>query len=127
MIFEEFENIINEIVGEFDSYCGYYDNHDGFYIEDNFIVQKHVSNGARGGNCWGDEAQYFHNETPVQEFLPLEKILTKVAPNISYLKFREIQKLIRTDWEEDREYYGNYTNYDIYKLDIKELYDSIFA
>lgn len=127
MTYEEFEEIVRECVGKFSSYTSYYENQDAFYIQDGAIVQKHCSGGANGGNCWGGEAEGFSNDTPPQDFLPLEPILTLVKPEITYLEFRAIEKLITTDSDHDREYYGNYTNYILWKLDIEKLYDKLFS
>ena len=129
MTFEEFEKIVEESLEGLNSYAYRYmsDGGDVFEIENGFIVQTHIAGGAAGGNCWGDEAQYFTNETPPQDFLPLDKILMAAKPNISYLEYKNIERLIVEGSYGDREYYGNHTNYKTYSLDIRKLYDALFS
>lgn len=132
--FEEFIEIIYDVAlkkpGTYESlndYASTWDfGRDGFTIRDNVIIQTHVSGGARGGNCWGDSAEYFSNHKKAQPFIPLDNILKAVAPDVSYLKYKEIENLIEVGEDCDREYYGNYTSYDIYTLDIEKLYEALF-
>lgn len=126
MTYEEFLKIAEESISALPDYT-YEMDKDSFNINrDDIIVQKHISSGADGGNCWGSEAQYFSNSKSAQEFIPLDRILKAACPSISYLKYKEIQSLIKEDSYTDHEYYGNYTYYEVYKLNIKELYDWLF-
>lgn len=123
MEFEEFRKLVIKFVKEIPyDYEG-----DNFNYNETTIIQRHKTCGAEGGNCWGDDARYFSNHKSASEFLPLDSILSAVAPEIPYLKYRQITNIITEDHETDHEYYGNYTDYEIYKLDIRQLYDSIFA
>lgn len=131
--FEEFNEIVNEVAlnepgtySKLNDYASSWNKKDGFYIQDGKIIQKHISGGATGGNCWGDEAKYFSNDRNAEPFIPLDNILKSTAPDISYLKYKEIENLIVEGEDCDREYYGNYTNYDIYSLDIEKLYEALF-
>lgn len=128
MTYEEFLNIAYESVNELPEYTSHYDmDEDSFTINsEDIIIQEHVSCGASGGNCWGNDAQHFSNSKSAQEFIPLDRILKSSCPNISYLKYKEIQSMIKEDYRTDREYYGNYTEYEVYKLDIKELYNWLY-
>lgn len=128
MNYEEFKLFVNEVVDELPSYAyrSYGDGGDGFVVEDDIIIQSHVSDGAEGGNCWGDGAEYFTNTNPPQAFEPLEKILMEVKPSISYLDFRTIEKMIKESHRTESEYYGNHTSYLKFSLDIKELYKFLF-
>lgn len=126
MTYEEFEKIAEESLRGLNDYASSYSEHDGFTIDDGVIVQKHISGGASGGNCWGDDARYFRNEKSAEEFLPLDRILLAVAPEITYLKYREVQNLIVEGNDHDHEYYGNYTDYLTYSLDVRKLYDLLF-
>lgn len=125
--FEEFETIVNEVVGELPSYVSRWEGKDAFYIDGGKIIQRHLASGAEGGNCWGGEAQYFTNHEKTEEFLPLDPILKLCSPEISYLKYREITSLIKEDSESELEYYGNHRDYNLYIIDIQELYDKIFS
>lgn len=128
MTFEEFKKIVSEVafVGLKNYASSYSNGGDGFCIEDGFIIQRHFTGGAEGGNCWGGEARRFSNSTSPQPFMPLDAILKAVSPDISYLKYRDIESLIVESEECDHEYYGNYREYLIFKLDIKQLYNMMF-
>lgn len=128
MNYERFILFVTEIVDELPSYAyrSYGDGGDGFRVEDDVIIQSHVSHGAEGGNCWGDEAEYFSNDRPPEDFLPLEKILLEVNPRISYLEYKSIEKLIKEGQKSESEYYGNHTTYVTFSLDIRELYKFLF-
>lgn len=123
MTYKEFEKLVNEVTRKIP-----YDYvEDSFVVDEGYIVQRHEVGGAQGGNCWGDEAEYYQNTTSRSEFLPLDPILKEVSPDISYLKYREIESLIEEDSYTNSEYYGNYTEYEVRKLDILKLYDMIFT
>lgn len=129
MDYEYFKTIIEESLDGLSSYASWYsgDGHDGFELKDEKIVQTHVSHGYEGGNCWGDEARYFSNPKMPDDFIPLDYILEQAAPNISYLRYKEIQKMIKESTKSHSEYYGNSVSYLIYTLDIRKLYDFLFS
>lgn len=104
MKFDEFVKTVEKTVEGLDySYEG-----DTFVIEHGMIIQRHEVGGASGGNCWGDFAETYTNSRDAEPFIPLEAILRKTSPDISYLKFREIEGLIEEELTIDSEYYGNY-------------------
>ncbi len=123
LTWDEFEEICIDSVRGLD----YSYDSDTFHYDDGKIIQKHETGGASGGNCWGDSAERYSNSKSEDAFKPLDTILTKVCPNITYLKYREIESLLMEDQDSDREYYGNYTNYTTYTLDIGKLYDTIIG
>lgn len=123
MEYEEFVKVVEKSVDGLDyNYEG-----DTFYVQDGFIIQKHEEGGAQGGNCWGDSARHYSNKRNAEPFAPLDIILKETKPTISYLDYKEIEKLIIEDSMTDREYYGNYTEYTLFKIDIEKLYDKLFA
>lgn len=123
MEFDEFLKIVNKSVEGLDwVYQG-----DSFNVENGWIIQRHEVGGAKGGSCYGDYAEPYSTDRSAEAFKPLDTILTQTKPDISYLGYKAIEALIEQDREEDREYYGNYTIYEIYKLDIEKLYDKIFG
>lgn len=126
MDYEKFNKICYESLRDLSDYASTWDDRDGFSIQYDKIIQKHITGGAEGGNCWGDEAKQFTNTKAPQGFIPLDRILTAVKPEISFLKYKEIEELIVVDSGSEYEYYGNHTNYDTYTLDIEKLYDTLF-
>lgn len=76
--------------------------------------------GESGGSCWGGVPSPFSNK--IRKPYPyLEKILTEVAPNISFVNFRIIP--VKEGSYEKCEYYGNYTEYEFEYVLLDELYD----
>lgn len=123
MDYEEFVKIVEESVDGLDyNYDG-----DAFYIQEGFVIQKHEEGGASGGNCYGDFAKRYHNSKDMEPFAPLDAILRAAKPNITYLEYKEVEALIVEDSVSDYEYYGNYTEYTILKLDIEKLYNKLFG
>lgn len=121
MTFEEFEKFVEEVVGQ----IPYDYDADSFTIRDGKIIQYHTTGGAQGGNCWGDDARQWDNDKSPSPFIPLDTILKETWPEITYLKYKEIESLIVEGSDSDHEYYGNYTRYNTYALDIKQLYDKL--
>lgn len=91
-------------------------------METNQISIKWVIGGMTGGNCWGDHADQAVNAEDEPDFEALNQILEHVCPNISYLMYRKLEKLIETDHETDHEYYGNYRDYAIRKISLEKLH-----
>ncbi len=82
--------------------------------------------GARGGNCWGDDACEYTSEEEEPEFKELDTILQKIVPKITYLEHKKLSsEVIEEDSRTDREYYGNYTNSSIKKIKLRKLYDTL--
>lgn len=76
--------------------------------------------GADGGNCWGGTPKSFSREIR-KPYAYLDEVLAAVAPNISFLNYRRLP--IKEGFYEDREYYGNYTEYRFEYVFLDELYN----
>lgn len=78
--------------------------------------------GHSGGNCWGGEASY-EAESHVNLYNDyLDKILEAIAPEVTYLTYRKIEKNIIKNLEYTKyEYYGNDDIYHVQLIPIKEL------
>lgn len=90
-------------------------------VKTHVIYKRWVIGGIAGGSCWGTE---HHSRKPEQEpkWKVLNAVLKKLKPDISFLQFREIEDLIKTNQERDREYYGNSTDYMINYIVLDDLY-----
>ena len=92
--------------------------------EDYYQVKWEIC-GASGGNCWGDDAEYYSSDDPEPE-IELDSLFERVCPAISFLQYRKVMKdIIENDTIEDREYYGNYTKYGVKRVSYKKLYESL--
>ncbi len=90
------------------------------------VYMRWETGGWRGGSCWeGGVAKPYQNEEGKPKFKVLDLVLKKLKPDISFLDFREIEELIHTNSETDREYYGNSTDYDIEYIILSELEEKI--
>ena len=70
----------------------------------NLLVQKIYLGGMTGGSCWGGNPYYEYSEEK-QEFSYLTELLVKEV------------------YMEEREYYGNTSDYLVYFVDLNELYN----
>ena len=61
------------------------------------------------------------NDEEKPNFEVLDLVLSELMPTITYLQFKEIEKLIHTNDETEYEYYGNCTDYEIKYVILSEL------
>lgn len=79
--------------------------------------------GMCGGSCWGDKADRAVTADDPEELTDLDKILEKVAPTISFLKYKNLYSdIVHSDDYTENEYYGNYYNYTVRYVLLSELY-----
>ena len=119
---QEFQDHVNEAIGTDKTGRG----KTAVYTNKTHLEVRWLSGGVTGGNCWDtdDDTRYEPVDVePEDEFYQLDSILERVCPNISYLHFRKLEKLIEHDSETDREYYGNYSVYSIKRLSVEKLWD----
>jgi len=91
-----------------------------------FIYNEWYTGGMTGGSCWsdGDQENYYQaSSSPKEEFTDLTVILDFFCPQITYLHYRSLEKLIKNDSYSRDEYYGNTSDYFYEYLYLKELYD----
>lgn len=80
--------------------------------------------GQTGGSCYGGANRGITADAE-PEFESLTQILTHFSPNLSFIKFNELQKKI-VKFEDglpgDKEYYGNYSIYAEKSVVLKDLH-----
>lgn len=120
---------------EFKKLCnGYSIKTPGGYLfskEDNYLTSCGIScewktGGQGGGSCWddGDATHYAIDGDSEPEFDELDKVLTDVCPNITFLQYKKLCNEVVHNYEyTSNEYYGNYTNYSVKWIDVEELYN----
>lgn len=79
--------------------------------------------GKTGGNCWGDDADEYVREEQEPFFKDLDNLLTKIVPKLSFIQYKDIEKLIRYHEYTEHEYYGNYNDFKRKYIVIQELYN----
>lgn len=87
---------------------------------------KWYTGGISGGSCWdeGDENNHYATtgeEEP--EFTDFETIILHFVPNITFVEFRDIRKLVKQKEWTDYEYYGNSTNYAEKYVYLEDIYN----
>ena len=88
-----------------------------------------VAGGKTGGNCWTGQSHMealSADEEP--DFDALDKYLEENFPQITYLQYKKIEKLIKTFDHTVQEYYGNYTIYRkkfIFVDELRNLIDEL--
>jgi hypothetical protein len=80
--------------------------------------------GGHWGNCWGDEGEI--TPEPQPEFNTFDELLEKVAPDISHLQYKRLyRECVTIEEGTDVGYYGSYTYYNRYVLDLKKCYEML--
>lgn len=93
---------------------------------DYYLVSEWCSGGLEGGNCWGEGGHSAMNGEPEPEFDDLDIVLELFCPDITFLQYKKLlPKIIKTGERTSYEYYGNYTNYAIKYVSLRELYDAL--
>lgn len=91
-------------------------------IKEHVVYMRWETGGWRGGGYRdGAIARPYTSDEPKPKFKALDLVLKELKPNISFLEFREIEELIRTNHESESEYYGNSTDYEIEFIVLSEL------
>tara|TARA_R110000850_G_scaffold65151_2_gene145971 strand:- start:1257 stop:1664 length:408 start_codon:yes stop_codon:yes gene_type:complete len=86
------------------------------------IYMRWISGGVSGGSCWEtSNPEPFENNDP--SFKVLDLVLKQLYPEISYLDFKKIEDLIKSNEniETKWEYYGNSTEYSIKFIILGDL------
>lgn len=90
-------------------------------IKELVIYGRYRTCETTGGSCWGGE---LHGETfgvPANWFQVLDMVLEKLSPEITYLQYKKIAKLIHSNDETEYEYYGNSTEWKVEYIILSEL------
>jgi len=86
------------------------------------IYMRWETGGVSGGSCWDDsDPQPYTSDNEKPKFECLDLVIKELMPNISFMQFREVEKLIKSTEETDWEYYGNCTNFDIEYIILEDL------
>lgn len=92
------------------------------YVKDKVIVCRYETGGMTGGSCWGiDELQSYTESNPEDSFVAIDLVLEILKPNISYLQYEKIERLIQISDDRSYGYYGNRTDYETKYIILSEL------
>ncbi len=94
------------------------------HIKELVVYTRYETGGYSGGSCWNDEdshAEPYECDEPKNKWDVLDILLKELCPNVSYLQYKEITKLIHTNEETEGEYYGNSTDWRVEYIVLPEL------
>ncbi len=83
-------------------------------IKEPVIYKAQLVGGYSGGSCWDDsDPQPFTvNDSELEkDWIALDLVLELLKPDITYLQYKKINKLIHSNTETEHEYYGNSEDY----------------
>lgn len=87
---------------------------------------KWCTGGASGGSCWGDEAERFDSDDVEPDLELLDTLLESVCATISVKNYKKLLgAVVERDSDSDSEYYGNYTDYGIKRVNFRKLYHEL--
>ena len=86
------------------------------------VYMRYEAGGVSGGCCWDDsDPQPYTVLDPDNSFIALDVILKELKPDISYLDYKGVEKLIKSNEQTQWEYYGNSVDYVIKYIVFDEL------
>jgi len=95
-------------------------------INEHVIYSQYVKSGKSGGSCWGTEPEWFYNEPPKDHMKVLDIVLEEVCPNITFLQYKKLSGLIRSNDEYCADnYYGNFDNWHVDFIPLSEFEEFI--
>lgn len=91
-------------------------------IKEPVIYMRWETGGTSGGSCWeSSDPRPYTTDGGKPKYEVLDLVLKELMPNMSFLQFRDIEKLIQSNSETDWEYYGNSTDFDIEFIVLSDL------
>ncbi len=91
-------------------------------IKEPVVYSRYETGGETGGTYRENSYPYRYNRKPPEDrFMVLDLVLEKLKPNITYFQYKKIEKMIHTNEETEREYYGNSTDWMVEYIVLSEL------
>lgn len=91
-------------------------------IKEPVIYMRWETGGVSGGSCWdSSNLQPYVREEGEPKFDVLDLTLKELCPQITYLQFREIENLIKSNKKTEWEYYGNRTDFSVKFIVLSDL------
>jgi hypothetical protein len=107
-----------------DSFNLFKDTYEVNYLTKDKLMSSKWSNGGSYGNCWDDSMSSTSGDSPL-EFIELDNLLEKIIPEITYLQYKKIRTLVKSDNETEYGYYNSSENYSWWEINLKELYSKL--
>lgn len=86
-----------------------------------FISDTWTVGGRTGGSCWNSGADISVEIEEPHDLILLDEFLELHMPELSFVKYRNLLKLVNTmEWTRS-EYYGNYYNYKCKYISFEDI------
>lgn len=93
---------------------------------DDSISVEWTTGGMCGGSCWNEGADHPVSAEAPRELTDLDIILEKLAPNLTFLQYKRIDRECTTEITGTHDdYYGNYTDYAKKTLSLIDLFNTL--
>lgn len=96
-------------------------------LESQYIGVEWRTGGMSGGSCWddGDSDPHYPLSSEAEDpFNELDQILMLVAPSITFMQYKKLcADVVKYENYTNNEYYGNFTEYSVKTVDLKELHE----
>lgn len=90
-------------------------------IKELVVYSRYETGGFQGGGYGGRRSERYTEAPPADRMKVLDLVLARLMPNISYLQFRQIERIVQTNQDTDEHYYGNSTDYMVEYIILSEL------
>ena len=91
-------------------------------IKEPVVYMRWETGGVSGGTCWDSSNPRYHpSDSGCPKFKVLDLVIMEVDPNMSYLKYREIEDLIQSSEDTEYRYYGNRTDFEMKFIILSDL------
>ena len=83
--------------------------------------------GKAGGSCWDTDGHNYHsyNTGEVPDTEEIDLILEAVVPQLSFIQYKRIMRLVEVESWSEGDYYGNDDNYARKVLQMGKLYEAV--
>ncbi len=95
------------------------------HIKELVIYGRHEIGGVKGGGWRGNDREDYTLEEPKDRMRVLELVLEVLKPNITLLQYKRVERLLQNNFDTEREYYGNSTDWKIEYIILSELYNEL--
>lgn len=90
-------------------------------IKEPVVYLRYEIGGYSGGSCWDDSNPQPYSLSEVPNWDVLDTVINELKPNITYMQFKAIERLVHTNEETEYEYYGNSTEWMVKYIILSEL------
>jgi len=93
-------------------------------VKGNVIYMRYLTGGMMGGGYHSDSYLHSFVADGRPNFVALDIVLKKISPEITYLQYKDIERLINeTEDDDSADYYGNCSDFGVEYIILDELYN----